>query len=190
VARVEEKIGRGLRKKDQLFVDEYLLCFNATEAYMKIHPKSKRESAWVSASRLLSSDKVTREIQSRLKGVHMSANEALSLLADMARGDVAKLMDVGSMGFNLDMAKAKEAGLTKLIKKVKQKTTIYQAKKESEEGREVTELEIELYDAQAAIDKVLKVHGKYVDRVDLTSGGEVILRVVYTDKKPPNKEAE
>ena len=67
------------------------------------------------------------------------------------------------------MSKAQEMGLTGLIKKVKQKTTIYQAKKESEEDREVTELEIELYDRQAALRDILKLHGKFTDKVDLSN---------------------
>jgi hypothetical protein len=95
-----------------------------------------------------------------LEEKHMSAEEAMERISDIARGDVAKLMDVSSVGFNLDMAKAQEAGLTKLIKKVKQKTTTYLAKKESEEDREVTELEIELYNAHEAAKDILKLHGK------------------------------
>lgn len=107
----------------------------------------------------------------------MSAEEALKLLADIARGDMALMMDVSSMGFNLDMKRAQELGLTKLIKRVKQKTTTFIAKKESEEDREVTELEVELYDALGAIRDVLKVHGKFTDRVDVTSNGKDVTEI-------------
>jgi len=97
----------------------------------------------------------------------MGADEALALLAAQARGDMGKVMDITSVGFYLDMQKAQEADLTKIIKKVKQKTTIYSAKSESQEDREVTELELELYDAQAAIDKILHIHGKFIDKITL-----------------------
>ena len=120
----------------------------------------------------------------------MSADEALKLTADIARSDIAQLMDVSSMGFNLDMSKAKELGLTSLIKKVKQKVTTHIAKSESDEDREVIELEVELYDKQAAIRDILKVHGKFVDRTDVTSGGEAVRLVVeYIDKKASEDNA-
>jgi len=62
--------------------------------------------------------------------------------------------------------------LTHLIKKVKQKTTIIQTK----DGDDVEThwVEIELYDAQAAIVQLGKYHGLFVDRQDITSGGKVI----------------
>ena len=169
------KIEKPLSKKHKKFIDEYLKIWNGTRAYMRVYPKSSYESAMVSASELLRNPNIESAISERMNEAHMSANEALALLADQARGDMAQLMDITSMGFNMDMAKAREAGLTKLIKKVKQKTTTFIAKKESEEDREVTELEVELYDAQAAIDKILRVHGKYNDRVDLTTGGDKII---------------
>lgn len=181
---IEEK---PLSKKHLKFINEYLTCWNGTQAYMRVYPKAQYQSAMVGASDLLSNPKIAAVISDRLAQEQMGADEAIKLLADMARGDVAKLMDVSGVGFNLDMAKAEKYGLTKLIKKVKQKTTIYQAKKESEEDREVTELEIELYDAQAALDKILKIHGKYTDRVDITSGDEAlkppqIIEVIRTVK--------
>lgn len=161
-----------LSKKHCLFVEEYLKQFNATKAYLTVYPKSSYDSARANSARLLANDNISKEIQARLDEVHMSAEEALKLLADIARGDMARMMDVSSMGFNLDMKRAQELGLTKLIKRVKQRTTTFIAKKESEEDREVTELEVELYDALGAIRDVLKVHGKFTDRVDVMTGGE------------------
>src|SRR5687768_16074135 len=101
-----------LSKKHRAFIDQYFLCrFNGTEAYMRVYnPKGGRASARVMASELLAMPNISAEVESRLADVHMSANEALELLADIARGDMAELMDVTSMGFSMDMAKAKEAG--------------------------------------------------------------------------------
>jgi hypothetical protein len=73
------------------------------------------------------------------------------------------------MGFSLDLRGAKEKGLTKLIKKVKQKTTTFLAKKESEEDREVHEIEIELYDAQGALVTLGKHHGLLAEHVALSN---------------------
>jgi hypothetical protein len=55
-----------------------------------------------------------------------------------------------------------------LIKKVKQKTVTIMGKGEDSEDTEIHTLEIELYDAQAAIRDVLKIHGKFVERQELT----------------------
>jgi len=158
---------RPLTKKEAAFVDYLFICgLNGYAAAVKAGYSER--SAYVTASQNLRKPNITKAIQERLAEVHLSSDEALAILATHARGDVAQLMDVSGVGFNLDMSKAQALGLTKLIKRVKQKTTIYSAKKESEEDREVTELEIELYDAQSAIDKILKVQGKYVDRHELT----------------------
>ena len=163
---------RKLTNKQRLFIDYYLQSFNASEAARKAG-YSERTARQIGQENLTKPD-IQAEIQERLSEVHMSAEEALKLLADIARGDMARMMDVSSMGFNLDMKRAQELGITKLIKRVKQKTTTFIAKKESEEDREVTELEVELYDALGAIRDVLKVHGKFTDRVDVTTGGEKV----------------
>lgn len=171
---------RKLTNKQRLFIDYYLQSFNASDAAKKAGYSDK--TAYSIGSRLLKDVEVSAEIQEKLAEVHMSAEEALKLTADIARGDIAQLMDVSSMGFNLDMRKAQELGLTGLIKKVKQKVTTHIAKSESDEDREVVELEVELYDKQAAIRDILKIHGKFIDRTDVTSGGKVIEVTLKNDE--------
>ena len=169
---MEENAERKLTNKQRVFIDQYTRCFNASEAARRAGYSEK--TAGVIGYENLRKPEIQAEIRARLDEIHMGADEALKLLAEIARGDIAQLMDVSSMGFNLDMRRAQELGLTPLIKKVKQKTTTFIAKKESEEDREITELEIELYDTQAAIRDVLKLHGKFTDLVDITTGGEKI----------------
>ena len=181
---------RKLTNKQRLFIDYYLQSFNASDAARKAG-YSERTARQIGQENLSKPD-IQAEIQARLQEVHMSADEALKLTADIARADIAQLMDVSSMGFNLDMSKAKELGLTGLIKKVKQKVTTHIAKSESDEDREVIELEVELYDKQAAIRDILKVHGKFVDRTDVTSGGEKIqppqiIEIIKTYEKPDDE---
>jgi len=169
-----------LTNKQRVFIDEYLRCFNASEAARRAGYSEK--TAYSIGSALLRNVEVSAAIQARLAEVHMSADEALKLTADIARGDVAQLMDISSVGFNLDMSKAQEKGLTGLIKKVKQKTVTHIAKSESDEDREVVELEIELYDRQTALRDILKIHGRFTERVDVTSGGKVIKVVLNDDE--------
>ena len=150
-----------LTHKQQLFVDEYLKCWNAAEAARRAgYPeKSAYNIGWQNVRKL----EISEAIKARLDEVHVSADEALKLNADIARGDIAEVMDISSVGFNLDMQAAQEKGMTRLIKKVKQKTTTYLAKSKSGEDREVTELEIELYPADAAIERAMRVHGLFKD---------------------------
>lgn len=170
-----------LSKKHQRFVDEWLKCFNGTKAYQVVYPSASYDTARANAAKLLADTSIAEVISDRLAAAHMSADEALKLLAEHARGDIGEVMDISGVGFSLDMAKAKELGLTKLIKKVKQKTTTHIAKSESDEDREVVELEVELYDSQAALDKILRVHGKYKDVGSVDNPVSVVLKRVGVD---------
>jgi hypothetical protein len=173
--------------KYRAFVNEYFkLHMNGTQAYRNIYGQQNDNAAAACASQLLRNPKVVGLVEKRLIEMQMSADEALALLADEARGDIAEFMDINSMGFSLKLLDDEgNKKNTRLIHRIKQKTTIFIAKKESDEDREVHEIEIELYDAQAAKDKILRVAGKYKNNVDITSGGEPIkhiFEVVYKDK--------
>jgi phage terminase small subunit len=163
-----------LTPRQLAMIDAYFRCqFNATKAYLEIHPKAKYNGAVASASAFLTNPSVKAEIRRRLDESHMSADEALKLLAEQARGDIGEILSIGGV----DLTAAKEKGLTHLIKRIKQKTTIIQGKGNSGEDKEITDIEVELYDAQSAIDKILRVHGKYKDGNDLPPGTEIIIRV-------------
>ena len=148
-----------MNNKQRVFVEEYLKCWNATEAAKRAGYSER--TAYSHGARLLKDVEISDAIEERLKELHMSTDEALQLLAEQARGDLGEFMDISSVGFNLDLLDADgNKKNTRLIRKIKQRTTTFIAKKESDEDREVTETEIELYDAQSAIDKILKVAGK------------------------------
>lgn len=178
-----------LSKKHQQFVAEYLKCFNGVQAYMAVYKGASYQTAVVNASKLLTNTNIQEEINEYKNSVLMQVDEAMKLTNDIARGDIAQMMDISSVGFNLDMSKAQELGLTGLIKKVKQKTTTFIAKKESEEDREITELEIELYDRQAALRDILKMHGKFIDRTELTGkDGKDLNQTITIFIPDPEKE--
>ncbi len=151
-----------LSKRHQVVLDEYLVSFSKVKAYQKAFPNSTYDSARSASARLFANVSFSSHLQSRLAEVHMSADEAVKLLSDMARADIGKFAEAKGNGWIFDMEKAKKSGMTKLIKKIRQKTTVYPIK-----GMEETELEIELHDSQAALDKVLRIHGKYKDNLNL-----------------------
>lgn len=157
-----------LTNAQEVFISEYLQCFNGTEAYSRAYPKAKRNSARTSAAELLANPNISEVIQARLAEVHMSADEALKLTADIARGDVGEFInDFGGV----TMDEVRKAGKTRLIKKWKTKTVTINGKSED---KEVHTEEIELYDAQAALRDILKVHGRFIERQDITSNGKEI----------------
>ena len=166
----EEAKPTKLSNKQRRFIDEYLRSWNATQSAIKAGYSEK-------TARFIGHENLTKPyiqeiIKERLQASHMSADEALEIIAAHARGDMAELMDISSVGFNMDLQAARDKGLTRLIKKVKQKTTTFIAKKESDEDREVTELEVELYDAQSAAKMILQMHGRFTEYVDVISKGE------------------
>lgn len=156
----------GLTVKQRKFIDFYLESGNATEAAKRAGYSDK--TAYSIGSENLTKPEIREVIKTRLRENAMSVDEAVGLLADFARGDLADFLDISGMGFHVNLRDAQEAGKTHLIKKVRQKTTTFLAKKESDEDREVHEIEIELHDPQAAIDKILKVAGAYIERKEIT----------------------
>lgn len=154
-----------LSKKDLATLAKYFEMWNGTRAWMHTHPKCSYNAARANASEWLAKPNIKAAIEEKLSELQMSADEALKLQTDIARGDMGEFLDVNGIGFNLDLHDAKSRGLTKLIKKVKQRTTTFIAKKESEEDREVHELEIELYPADIAQERILKMHGRLKDEL-------------------------
>ena len=172
-----------LNKAQQVFVSEYLKLFNATEAYLVAYPKSKRDSARANAARLIAEDNVKAEIEARLKEIHMSADEALKLMADIARGDITEF--ITPLG-NLDIDLLKTSGKGRLVKKIKQKTVTKIGKGKEDEDTEILETEIELYPADAALDRVLRVHKKYTDPADNNNKFELVIKYENPNNKPAN----
>jgi phage terminase small subunit len=124
------------------------------------------------ANRLLTKDDIKAEIKARLEEKAMTADEVLRRLADIARGDIGELMDIESMSFDIDLQKAKEKGLTKLIKKVKQVTKTTSNRDGEEEETNIQE--IELYSAPDALVQLGRYHKLFTDKTDITSGGKTI----------------
>ena len=158
----------GISNKRRLFIAEYLKDFNGAQA--AIRAGYSKKTARTIASALLTKIDISAEIKARIDERAMKADEVIQRLSDIARGDLKDLLDISSVGYNLSLldkdGKPKEE--TKLIKKVKQKSTTFLAKKESEEDREVVETEIELYSSLEALALLGKFHKLFVDRTEFT----------------------
>ena len=119
---------------------------------------------------------ISEQIQSRLAEVHMSADEAIKLQSDIARGDIGDLIDDNGL---LDLRTARIRGMTKLIKKIKQKTITRIGKTDNDDDVEITEIEFEMYSADAAQERILKVR----EKLKPDNQFELVVRYA-TDNKP------
>ncbi len=145
----------GLTIKQRLFLDHYIVCMNGTEAARLAGYESDTATLANMASQNLRNHYILRELDRRLNAYSMTANEVLVRLTDMARGDIADALN--SAG-GIDPLEAKRRGKSHLIKRFKTKTV-------TSEDSDIFEAEIEMYDAQAALNTLMKFHGLLVDRV-------------------------
>ena len=91
--RDENKPKSKLTDQQQLFVLEYLGCWNATEAYLASHPKcNKRNVAKVNGSRALTNANIRAAIDARLKDKAMGADEVLARLAEQGRMSISEFI--------------------------------------------------------------------------------------------------
>ena len=106
----------------------------------------------------------------------MSANEVLKRLSDMAKANMLPFIRIeedGSTYFDFSHPDAKN--YFHLIKKLKTKRTRrVEGRGEDAEEWEDEWVEVELHDAQSALEKVGKYHGLFIERQDITSDGEKI----------------
>lgn len=148
-----------LTERQRRFALAYAANPNGTTAAREAGYSGDDNALAAAASRLLRNVKVRGAVDSLLSDFVMSKEEALSRLSDEARGDIGDFIEEDEHGhLNLTMRKAQDRGLTRLLKKVKTRTTTTTQDGKTETTQTV---EFEMYDAQAAKDKVLKAHGVY-----------------------------
>lgn len=142
-----------LTGKQARFVDEYIVCLNGTEAARRAGYSGDDATLAVAASRMLRNDKISRAIGKRLERFAMPANEVLTQLTDIARGDIADTLTAFGA---IDPLEAKRRGKSHIIKRFKTKITNYTDKDGQDHTTEETE--VELYDRLAALQTLAKYH--------------------------------
>lgn len=158
-----------LRAKQVAFVEQYLTCWNATEA-------AKRAGYSARSARSIGSENLTKPdiramIDKRLKDLGMGADEVLARLSDMASSTMADFIKPTKSGSaTLDLVKAAKADKLHLIKKFRVGI----------EG-----VSIELYDSQAALVQLGRHHALFVDKQE--HSGEI---GVLTPEEIENRRRE
>ncbi len=189
---VEELTGTGengesltvqISPEEDLFIT-YLLQenMNRTQAYMRVFPKSTQDSARASASRMLAKANVKAAFVARLNEEAMSAEEGVMRLSRIARGTVVPFLKEGSDGFmyfDLSHPDAKEN--MHLIKEMETKRERrIEGSGEAAEEWEGEWVKVKLHDAYSATIDLLKIHGMFTKKIDLTSGGKPLPEVDHT----------
>ena len=137
-----------LTARQRVFVEEYLICWNASEAARRAGYKGKPN---VVGPRLLANVSIQEAIKARVDELSMSANEVLLGLTAQARGNLGDFIVIGKEGATrIDIEKGRKAGKLRLVRKLS----------ETKYG-----LSIELYDAQAAMVQIGRARGMFVDKV-------------------------
>lgn len=132
-----------MNTRQTVFVLEYLQCWNASEAARRAGYSEK--TAGSIGEENLKKPEIAAAIKRRITDKAVKADQVLLLLGDHARGSMADFITIETNGaWAFDFLKAQALGRLHLIKAIK--TTRYGT-------------ELELYDAQSALEKLGKALG-------------------------------
>lgn len=158
--------------KQQIFVNEYLKCWNATEAARRAKYQGNDATLAQVGAENLRKPYIAEIIQTRLKENAMSADEVLSRLANIARGNIADVAHVATSSDVVDLGED-----AAVIRKMKRKVTT------SKDGETYEDIELEMYSAHGALRDIGRHYGLFTDKVE--HSGEVHIKG-YTDKWSPD----
>jgi phage terminase small subunit len=149
--------------KRQVFIEEYLKCWNATEAARRVGYKYPRRQG----SRLLSFVDIQAEIERRITEKAMGADEVLLRLAEQARCEYSDYIDSDGA---VDLGRLKADGKMHLVKGIR----------ETRHGQIV-----EFHDGQTALVHLGRHHGLFVDRSESKQVSDII--VEFTGNVDPSR---
>lgn len=173
------------------FGEAYFASMNQTQAYVDTHPKCTRESAWRNGSRLMRNAEVRAYIEEKIAERHMGANEVLTILANQARADIGRFIEVDDGHVYFDFGNPEAKAHLHLIKKIKTKRKreiiLKRGTKEIAEEWEHEWVEVELHDAQAALVAIGRHFKLFTDKFETANtlnivGLESVLDKVYGNK--------
>ena len=153
--------------KQRAFIEQYLRTLNGTEAARLAGYKGDDNSLGVTAYGNLRKPKIRSEIDRRMSELTMQANEVIYRLHDHAKASLESFIQFNNNGtFWVDIDKARNAGVLHLAKEIKQDKRVYTDKDGNTETTYRTEVKI--HDSQAALDKLARYYGLFVDRKHIT----------------------
>ena len=160
--------GTDLTDKQRLFVAAYLDCLNATEAARRAGYEGNDTTLASVGYENLRKPQIAAAISAQMSERIMGADEAAMRLSEHARGSIRGFIATDEHGAPNGFSVADDRPLH-LVKKVS-----------------VTDKgwTFELHDAQAALISVLKLHGKFIDRVAVENELQAALDRLHTQLSP------
>jgi len=159
-----------LTYKETLFVNAYLgeANGNGSEAARIAGYHHPGQLAY----RLLQKRSIRTAIAARVTEAAMPANEVLARISEFASADMGNFLDIDkkSGAWNVNLVKARRAGKTKLVKKIKA----------TKDGTE-----IELHSPLDALDKLARYHGFYTEKIKIEATQNVSKARQFLDDDPP-----
>lgn len=169
-----------LTDKQQAFIDNYLITLNATEAARRAKYKGNDVTLAAVGYENLRKPHLSAEIERRLAEQTMTANELLRRVSDVASGDMLTYIDGTG---NLDIEAIRDAGMGRLLKKYKKtKRTI---PRKDQDPIEIEQIEVELYAADSAHDKLMRYHGLYNDSTRIKSWKDDVVQALIDGRLKP-----
>jgi hypothetical protein len=150
-SRMDPPEGRSLTVYEWMFVKYFLgeASGNRTRAARMCGFANPRETGY----HLINQPTVRAAIRAKMDQAAMSSKEVLIRLSEQAASSIEDCMSRGPHGWRVDLDKAKRMGKMHLIKKVTP----------TAHG-----LSIEMYPADAAREQLMRYHGLFQDRLDVT----------------------
>lgn len=150
----------GLTDKQQRFIDEYLISFNATDAARRAGYKGNDNTLSVVGHENLRKPRIAKYVKRRLQASHMSSEELLERLGEIARGDHTGYIDENGQ---VDFKALKDDDMMHLIKEIRHTRT---------------GMTVKFCDPQQAQALLAKHKGLLVDKSEVVNKGEIKLRIV------------
>jgi terminase small subunit-like protein len=147
-----------MHPRHQQFINEYVVCWNATEAYSRVYPNASRETARRNGHELLTNTDISQELDRRLAEKTMSADEVLVRQTDIGRSDIGEFINLGP-------EEIKHSGRSHLIRKFT-RTITTTTKNDFESTTE--SFFVEMYDAQAAQVQMGKHHKLWTEKSEVS----------------------
>lgn len=171
-----------LTDKQRVFVEEYLKCWNATEAARRAGYAGSNETLAVIGFENLRKPNIAKFIQKRISEKAMSADEVLLRLGEIARGSLKPFVKSRDDDIWPDLTTEEAQKSFYLLKKIKPKRRV--GGKPGGEWIE-TEVEIEIHDPVKALELLGRNHKLFTDKHEVSGkdGENIPLAVQFVPYK-------
>lgn len=180
---------RRLDERHAVFLNEYVQTWDRIQSYQVAYPGTSEESARRASHRLLTRVDVSTALKERITEQAMAADEVLGRLALHARAGASHFIEVPeptegrpSPEPYLNLHKAKRLRKLDAIKKIKQTA------RTTNDGEIIRTLEVELYDAQNALQILGKNLGLFADQLRIVKALEEALDLLAQELPPDEYE--